>query len=129
MPRCADDRGAVSLYVIVLLPALFFAVGLVTDGGAKVEALGEARDLADNAARVGAQFSDPYYNNNAIDQAQAAQAINDYVARAPRPSSVSAISFPSPTTIEVVVSIKVDYRILPGSPIVSARGNADAQRD
>ena len=53
-----SERGAVSTMFAVLGGAVFFALGLVVDGGRQLGALTEARDLADNAARAGAQGVD-----------------------------------------------------------------------
>jgi predicted metalloendopeptidase len=52
------EQGTVTIFMAVLARGLLFAAGLALDGGRKLGALSEARDLADNAARVGAQQID-----------------------------------------------------------------------
>lgn len=56
--RAADDRGAVSSMMAVLGTSLIVSLALVVDGGRQLAAVSEARDLADNAARFGAQAVD-----------------------------------------------------------------------
>ena len=48
-----NERGSVSILVAVLGVAFLMVAGLALDGGRKLGALSEARDLADNAARAG----------------------------------------------------------------------------
>lgn len=53
-----NDSGAVSVLFAVLGFAIFAALALVVDGGRQLGALTEAQNLADNAARFGAQEVD-----------------------------------------------------------------------
>ena len=53
-----DDRGAITLFVVVFTVALLAAVGLVVDGGGKVRALQRADEAAREAARAGSQMLD-----------------------------------------------------------------------
>lgn len=53
--RCADDRGVVTAFVVIFAVALVFMCGLVVDGGRLLNAHRRARDVADSAARAGAQ--------------------------------------------------------------------------
>lgn len=54
----ADERGSVSLLLVVLAVALLAVVGLVVDGGGKARALARADDAAAAAARCGTQAVD-----------------------------------------------------------------------
>lgn len=54
----AGDTGAVSVMFAMLGFAIFAALALVVDGGRQLGALTEAQNLADNAARFGAQEVD-----------------------------------------------------------------------
>ena len=56
--RRDDDRGAITLFVVVFTVALLAAVGLVVDGGGKVRALQRADEAAREAARAGSQMLD-----------------------------------------------------------------------
>lgn len=53
--RRVGERGAVTLYAVVVAVALFVVVGLVVDGGANVHAHQKAFAVAREAARVAAQ--------------------------------------------------------------------------
>lgn len=58
-PRhCDDDRGSVTLMLVVLVLALFLCIGLVVDGGAKIGAVQQANRVAAEAARAGTQQVD-----------------------------------------------------------------------
>jgi Flp pilus assembly protein TadG len=48
------DRGSLSLYLALFTVALLAMAGLVIDGGAAIAARGRAADLAEQAARAGA---------------------------------------------------------------------------
>lgn len=50
-----ESGGGISLMVVVLVPALIIAFGLVVDGGNKARALDRANRVAMEAARAGAQ--------------------------------------------------------------------------
>ena len=52
------DRGSVTGYVVVMTVALFALAGLVLDGGAALAAHGRAADVAQQAARAGADALD-----------------------------------------------------------------------
>ena len=54
-----DERGSVSLFLVVAVLALFVAVGLVVDGGQKLRASQRADDAAAEAARAAAQSVQP----------------------------------------------------------------------
>ena len=79
-----DDRGAASILFAVVGVALLMATGLAVDGGRKLGALSEARDIADNAARAGAQMidEDTYRSSGipALDPAAATQRAHAYLA-------------------------------------------------
>ena len=50
-----DDRGSLSLFVVVVFVALLVTIGLVVDGGGKIRALQRADAVAAQAARAGGQ--------------------------------------------------------------------------
>jgi Flp pilus assembly protein TadG len=52
--RTPDDRGSVALYLALFAVALLAMAGLVVDGGAAIAARERAADLAEQAARAGA---------------------------------------------------------------------------
>ena len=57
--RRHDDRGSVSLILVMLTVAMFAMAGLVIDGGIALDARGRATSLAQEAARAGADAIAP----------------------------------------------------------------------
>ena len=57
-PGEGTDRGSVTAYLLVTMVALFALAGLVLDGGAALAAHGRAADIAQQAARAGADALD-----------------------------------------------------------------------
>jgi hypothetical protein len=54
----AGDRGSVTLFAVVFALALLTMAGLVIDGGAKLTGQRRANNVAEQAARAGAQAAD-----------------------------------------------------------------------
>ncbi|GGV41699.1 membrane protein [Actinomadura cremea] len=54
----ARDRGTVSLYVVLFTPVVFLLAGLLVDGGLAIHARQRAADMAEQAARAGADEID-----------------------------------------------------------------------
>jgi len=50
-----DERGSISLTLVVMVTVLLVAVGLVVDGGAKLRAVQQATAVAGEAARAATQ--------------------------------------------------------------------------
>ena len=55
--RARGEHGNVSLLVVIMLPALLFAAGLVLDGGRQLQARRDANGAAAAAARAAVQLS------------------------------------------------------------------------
>ncbi len=51
-PPLADERGSATVWLLLLVPALVFATGLVVDGGRAITVRQEAIGLASQAARA-----------------------------------------------------------------------------
>lgn len=121
-----DDEGSVSIFIAVLGVAFIMVAGLAIDGGRKLGALSEARNLADNAARAGAQAVDidTYRTTGTviIDPNAAAQAATTYLASTGHTGDVSVDG----DTVTVTVHLRVDTRILPGPFNVWATESAAA---
>lgn len=124
--RGGGDRGVASILFAVLGVALLMATGLAVDGGRKLGALSEARDLADNAARAGAQMidEDAYRSTGvpAIDPAAATARAADYLATQGHTGTVTV----NATQVTVTVRIAIDPTFLPGAMTVSATQSATA---
>jgi Flp pilus assembly protein TadG len=58
-PDKQGEEGSVSLFLVVLLLAVFAVFGLVVDGGARLDGQREATNQAEQAARAAAQAVNP----------------------------------------------------------------------
>jgi hypothetical protein len=58
VPERRRDRGTVSMYVVLFTPAVFLLAGLLVDGGLAIHARQRAADMAEQAARAGANEID-----------------------------------------------------------------------
>lgn len=56
--RCGDDSGHISVFTVVITAALLIVAGLVLDAGLALSAKTRALDVAQSAARAGAQQID-----------------------------------------------------------------------
>ncbi len=125
-PTLAGERGTASILFAVLGVALLMATGLAVDGGRKLGALSEARDIADNAARAGAQMidEDTYRSSGiaAIDPAAATQRAQAYLAAHGHNGFVTVTG----ADVTVTVTITIDPTFLPGLMTVSATESATA---
>lgn len=126
-PTARDrEEGSASIFIAALGLALLMATGLAVDGGRKLGALSEARNVADNAARAGAQMVDANAyratGDPAIDPGAATAAANGYLGRHGYQGTVSV----SGATVTVTVSLSVPTRFLPGPMSVSATESATA---
>ncbi len=78
------ERGAIGVFLAVLVPGLLLIIGLAVDGGAKVAATQRANAVADEAARAGGQALDvaaALAGQVRVDPAAAVAAAQDYLAR------------------------------------------------
>ena len=111
------ENGSLTAFVAVLALALFVLVGLVVDGGRAIAAHRQAIDVAEQAARAGAeQLSlDSLRSNGSVtvDPAAAAQAAEQFLAVAGQQGTVLIagqsvtveIHLQSPTSILGIVGI------------------------
>ena len=111
--------------VALLVLALFATIGLVLAGGQKVTALREATNVADNAARAGAQHveADSVHGDGPpqLDPTRAAAAANSYLTLLGRTGTAVV----SGDTITVTVTIPYQPVVLPTGPVtVSATESA-----
>ena len=82
--RTDAERGAISVFLAVLVPGLLLIIGLAVDGGAKVAATQRANAIADEAARAGGQaldVSSALAGQVRVDPAAAVAAAEGYLAR------------------------------------------------
>jgi Flp pilus assembly protein TadG len=93
--RCRDaERGAIGVFLAVLVPGLLLIIGLAVDGGAKVAATQRANAIADEAARAGGQVLDvsaALVGQVRVDPAAAVAAAQDYLARSDVQGAVTVV--------------------------------------
>lgn len=56
--RARDDRGTIAMYTVLFTPIVLMLAGLLVDGGLAIHARQRAADLAEQAARAGANQID-----------------------------------------------------------------------
>ncbi|MEV4256007.1 pilus assembly protein TadG-related protein [Spirillospora sp. NPDC049652] len=109
------DRGTVTLYIVLFTPAVFVLAGLLLDGGRAIHARQRAADMAEQAARAGANQIDTTTLRDSgkvqIDTqtacASAYSLLNDYGEQ------VDASSCdPAPNEVRVSVRITVHPQLL-----------------
>lgn len=127
--RPVGDEGSLTLFMVVTVVALMVAVGLVVDGGNKIQALQRADAAAEEAARAAGQVIVPARSVRGqtprADAGRAAGAARAYLAAAGITGSVDVRG----DVIEVTTSITEPTVFLAaiGVSSVSATGNAQAR--
>lgn len=125
--RLRRQDGSITMAVVVLIPVLLFATGLVLDGGRQMGAYAEARDLADNAARVGAQQVDlDVYRQTgqpALIAGEAEAAAAGYLASQGHTGTVVV----NGDSITVTVTITSERYFLPGQTVVQGNETVEAE--
>jgi Flp pilus assembly protein TadG len=108
-----DDRGALTLFVAILFPALLAFAGLVVDAGTKLDNYENASAYAQEAARAGAgqvNQSEAYSNATfVVDEPEAIAAARAYLAAAGVSGAVTAVG---DDAIKVTVTITTPTKIL-----------------
>ena len=120
-----DDGGWVTAFVVIFAVALVFMAGLVLDGGRMLAEHRRAGNLADSAARAGAQAIDEDLVRDGaaeiLDTDAAETAACDFVTAAGYTCAAEAVG----NQVDVTVTGSIDLLLLPGaSPDVQAAGSA-----
>jgi hypothetical protein len=110
--RAGDDAGRVTAFATVISLALFAVAGLVLDAGLALSAKVQALDIAQAAARAGAQQLDlNLYRTSSraqLDPPRAASAANAWLASAGADGDATATT----TTVTVTVRRTTDTQLL-----------------
>ena len=122
------ERGAVTVFVTILTVALLAVAGLVADGGRILAARREAGNVAESAARAGAQAIDlrvlRQQNQIALDPSEATIRARDYLTAAGYRGDVQADA----QHVHIVVTISRPTLLLGAAGIhdftVSSTGDA-----
>ena len=127
--RRSDERGAVTVFVVVFTTTLILVAGLATDGGLLLAARRAAINEAEAAARDGAQAlrTDRLRLDGSvsIDPAGARRRVGAYLARTGHDGTVEV----SGDTVRVEVSFTKPLAVLglAGLAPITVRGSGDAQ--
>jgi Flp pilus assembly protein TadG len=112
-PRWCEERGALTLFLAILFPALLAFAGLVVDAGTKLDDYENASAYAQEAARAGAgqvNQSEAYSSATfVVDEPEAIAAARAYLAAAGVAGSVTAVG---DDAIRVTVTITTPTKIL-----------------
>jgi hypothetical protein len=127
------ESGVVTAFVVVLTMALLLATGLVFDGGRTIVAKRHAINIAEQAARAGAQALDiasirsggPYR----LDPRQARRDALAYLASSGETGTVSVRRDVTGDLVSVVVpfSVRSSLLTLAGLPVLRGTGQASAR--
>jgi len=130
--RGRDERGQVTVFVVIFMIALIGLAGLVIDGGVALAARRRAINEAQAAARAGAEaLNEGLYRSTGtrkIDQGAAEANVASYMSRAD-PAAVYSVSFPADDTVEVDEHFDQSMNILGafGVSSITARGQGSAR--
>lgn len=124
-----SDAGMVTAFVIVWATALLFVCGLVLDGGRVLAEKRQARNIAESAARAGAQaISEPALRANeavVLDPDGARAAACAFLDRAGYRCGGDAQVTPAGNDIEVRITESVRMLLLPvGAQTYTVEGSA-----
>lgn len=118
--RCRGARGSVSVLVVVMIPALLIAAGLVLDGGRQLQARRAAQGAAQAAARAGIQGDDDEVLRGELDPDRVLGRAQAELGRRGASGTASIVG----GAVVVTVDAAVDYLILPGGASVSETASA-----
>lgn len=116
----ARDQGMVTAFVIVFATALVFVSGLVVDGGRMLAEHREVNNLADSAARAGAQaISEDAVRRgddaNRLDPAEAVDLACAFLSRADHPCGGGTSVTVQGNEVFVTVTGSIDLLLLAGA--------------
>ena len=133
MAETARDRGTVGMYVVLFTPAVFLLAGLLVDGGLAIHARQRAADMAEQAARAGANQIDTEAlrrtGEPVIDPSRARVAACDLVAdygAEVTGSDCAADEEQVVVTVELTVRLQL-LGIIPGMSEFTMRSTASAE--
>ena len=128
MTRLRDEHGQVTAFVVVLSVTLIATAGLVFDGGRLLTARRELRDIADGAARAGAQALSiqQLRDNNVttVDPSAGTQAADAFLARSGHHGQVTVDTDSVTVTIHERVELTLLQIVGMHARDIDARGRA-----
>lgn len=126
-----DDTGAITVLVLLLTPMLLALAGLVWDGGLAITARQQAADLAEQAARAGADQLDldaaRGAGNNLIDAPQARISACQYLQTADPAAGCAATATGQAVTVQITTRTSTALLGLIGIHTLTTHGHATAR--
>jgi Flp pilus assembly protein TadG len=130
--RERDDRGMVTAFVTITSVTLLFVAGMVFDGGRILAEKRETLNIAESAARAGAQALDEdairAHNPDVLDEARAVGMACTFLNEAGRSCGDASISAPAgQNRITVNLTSSVDPTMMPpgvGRQVFTLSGTA-----
>lgn len=120
--RIGDDRGYVSAFIVMMIPVVLVAAGLVLDGGRQLQARRDANGAAQAAARAAVQMTPPELYADTLNSDLAAGRGQAELSRQGFSGSVSIAG----GEVTVTTRASVDRLILPGSASVTGTATSNA---
>lgn len=131
LPTREDERGSVTLFVVIAVLALFLMTGLVVDGGAKLRAAQRASAVAEEAARAGGQaVSAPSAIRGqrlAVDPRRAEAAAQSYLADSGATGTVHIVNAGDTLVVNVTTQHQPVFLGAIGISSMTVRGQASAR--
>lgn len=120
--RPRGDRGYVSLFIVMMIPVVLVAAGLVLDGGRQLQARRDANGAAQAAARAAVQMTPPELYAEALSADLAASRGHAELSRQGYGGGVTVAG----SEVTVTATANVDRLILPGSASVTGTATSHA---
>jgi Flp pilus assembly protein TadG len=124
------DTGQATAFIAIVAVALIMVAGMAYDGGQFLRAYLEASDLAEAAARAGAESTGPadlFSGDISLDPAAAQANVAEFMAAAGHPGAATTTA--TAESVTVIVTLEQSAYILPiGSRSISATATAEPAR-
>lgn len=120
--RRRDERGSVALFIVMMIPAVLVAAGLVLDGGRQLDVRRDVNGAAQAAARAAVQMTPPELFAESLDADLAAGRGQAELSRQGYGGSVRIAG----ERVTVTATATVDRLILPGAASVTGTATANA---
>lgn len=118
--RTGRDLGTISMFTVLFTPAVFVLGGLLVDGGLAIHARQRAADMAEQAARAGANQIDEAALRSTgkpvIDTGKACGAADALLADYDTPIEGAPVCVPAADEVTVTVTIRVKLQLLSIAP-------------
>ncbi|MFB3980267.1 pilus assembly protein TadG-related protein [Microbacterium proteolyticum] len=123
-----EERGSITPFFVVFVPALILIVGLVVDGAGKIQANENAQAIASGASRAAANAVAAQVVSNggvSLDNTRASIAANDYIAASGMTGTVSVAG--GRITVNVETSYSTKFVSIIGINTLPAEATATAE--